>query len=327
MIGLDDIHRVEILYTAIRPKFFDTPAMGHPLTWQINNETPLRRWFETRAPHLERVHEASTRRLRPVVPRRRPDALPPWLIGMAFDWRLRIGIGLPDDPSATTAYAGWCQVRDVLVGHVRLTDAMLASDRMAQDRNPVAQLFDAARQARGGDDRPRDEMQLARIAVALARYESCYRGGVRPDDPLLPLGAAPDLPTLLALCPEAAADEIARLTAAARRGLAPLFPAESIELNPDFTAYGMPADGDLVIDGLLLDLKTVTRPEIQVDWLWQILGYVFLDEGRRGIDRVGLYLSRHAWLVTWDVDELLSALAGQDVTEAELRGDFLAALG
>ena len=301
--------------------------MGYPLTWQITNETPLRHWFETRVPHLDRVPEGSTRRLRPVVPRHRPDALPPWLIGMAFDWRLRIGLGLSDDPSATTACAGWRQVRDVLVGHVRPTDAVIASDRMVQDRHPIAQLFDAAQQARGVDNRPRDELQLSRIAVALARYESCYRGGVRSDDPLLPLGAAPSLPALLALCPDAAADEIRRLTAAARRGLAPLFPAESIELNPDFTAHGTPADGDLVIDGLLLDLKTVTRPEIQLEWLWQILGYVFLDEGRRGIERLGLYLSRHAWLGTWGVDELLSALAGQDVTEAELRGEFLAALG
>ena len=162
---------------------------------------------------------------------------------MAFDWRLRIGLGVSDDPSATTAYPGWCQVRDVLVGRDPLADAVLASDRMVQDHNPVAELFDAAQQARGDIDRPRDEMQLARIAVALARYESCYRGGVHPDDPLLPLGAAAGLPALLSLCPGAAADEIARLTAAARRGLAPLFPAESIELNPDFTAHGTPADG------------------------------------------------------------------------------------
>lgn len=53
---------------------------------------------------------------------------------------------------------------------------------------------------------------------------------------------------------------------------------------------------------------------------------VFLDEGRRGIDRVGIHLSRHAWLGTWGVDELLSALAGQVVAGAQLRGEFLAAL-
>lgn len=301
--------------------------MGFPLTWQISSETPLRRWYGARLPHLERVHELSLRRPRTVVPRCRPDALPPWLIGMAFDWRLRIGMELPDDPFATTAHAGWCRVQDALGSAPRLGDSVLAPEGVPDADNPVAQLCVAAELARGCDGRQRDEMQLARIAVALARYENCYRGGVRPEDPLVPLGSSPSLPALLALCPDAAADEIARLTAAARRGLAPLFPAESIDLNPDFTAHGTPADGDLLIDGLLLDLKTVTRPEVQAEWLWQILGYVFLDEGRRGIDRVGLYLSRHAWLNTWGVDELLAALAGQDVTEGELRGEFLAALG
>ena len=301
--------------------------MGFPITWHLANESPLRHWLEARLPHLDHVPGRPLPRQRAIVPRRRPDALPPWLIGMAFDWRLRIGIVLPDDPFATTAYAGWCQVRDVVTGQAQVANGVFASGLEHEGRNPIVQLFVAAHRARGDDERPRNEMQLARIAVALAQYENCYRGGVRPDDPLLPLGVAPGLPALLALCPDAAADEIARLTAAARRGLAPLFPAASIELNPDFTAHGTPADGDLVIDGLLLDLKTVTRPEIQLEWLWQILGYVFLDEGRRGIERVGLYLSRHAWLGTWGVDELLSALAGQDVTEAELRGEFLAALG
>jgi len=132
---------------------------------------------------------------------------------------------------------------------------------------------------------------------------------------------------LLALCPDAAANEIQQLTAAARRGLVPLFPAESIELNPDFTAHGMPADGDLLVDGLLLDLKTVGRPRLEVEWLWQVLGYVFLDQGRRSIDRVGLYLSRHTWLGTWPVDELVSALADADVTETELRQEFLCVVG
>lgn len=170
-------------------------------------------------------------------------------------------------------------------------------------------------------------MQLARIAVALARYEACYRGGVRPENPLLPLGVAPSLSELLALCSDAAAQEIARLIAAARRGLAPVFPAKSIDLNPDFTAHRTPADGDLLIDGLLLDLKTVSRPRVEREWLWQILGYVFLDEGRRGIDRVGLYLSRHAWLGTWPVNDLLTALAGQKVTESAMREEFLSVVG
>lgn len=191
----------------------------------------------------------------------------------------------------------------------------------------MVQLLESAVDAWGETPGGRNEMELARIAVALARYEACYRGGVRPDDALVPLGTSPAVRSLLALCPDAAAEEIQELTAAARRGLASLFPAGSIELNPDFTAYGTPADGDLLVDGLLLDLKTVSRPRLEPEWLWQVLGYVFLDEGRRGIDHVGIYLSRHAWLGTWAIDELLAVMAGEDVTEEGLRQEFLTVIG
>lgn len=158
---------------------------------------------------------------------------------MAFDWRLRLGIALSDDPTATTAFVGWGMVREATGGRSPLTHAVLASEERRARPSPVDELLGAAAEARGGDVlRNRDEVRLAKIAVALARYENCYRGGVRRDDPLVSLGPDPSLAALLALCPDAAADEIARLTAAARRGLAPLFPAEDMELNPDFTGHG-----------------------------------------------------------------------------------------
>lgn len=190
-----------------------------PLTWQLREQSPLRLWFEARLGDSEHVAGLPSGRVRSVVPRRRPDTLPPWLIGMAFDWRLRIGIEVPAEPSATTAYAGWCQLGEALEGRSRTARAVLASDGPGAAPNPVTQLLNAAAEARGGTAADRDETALARIAVALARYEACYRGGVRRDDPLVPLGVSPSVHKLLALCPDAAAEEIRQLTTAARRGL------------------------------------------------------------------------------------------------------------
>lgn len=302
--------------------------MGSPLTWQLTNETPLRRWFSTRLPHIEAVPSGPPARLRPVVPRRRPDALPPWLIGAAFDWRIRLGLEIPKDPASTTAYAGWLLTRPA--------DACLAPGGPAADTtgstgglaaDPVTGLLGHARLHGGGRALTvaRDELELARVSVALARYEACYRDGGRAGTSLRGLGGHPSIGELVSLCPDEAADELVRLTAAARRGLAPLFPTGVIETNPEFTALGIPADGDLVVDGILLELKTVTRPRLERHWLWQLLGYVFLDGGRRGIDRVGVYLSRHAWLQCWGVDDLASVLAGGAVTERQLRREFRAA--
>lgn len=293
--------------------------MALPLTRQLSTETPLRRWFEKRLDDLDAVTAELPERVRCVVPRRRPDAIPPWLMGMAFDWRLRLGLEVPADAWTTTAFAGWM-----------LAFGPSSSDPPVGDLgdDSVTALFEHARTHGAGDDHmERDELELARIAVALALYESWYRGGVRRDGSLFALGARPDLDALTSLCPDPAAQEMARLVDVARRGLAPLFPAAVIETNPVFDAHGIPADGDLVVDGLLLDLKTVSNPRVQREWLWQMIGYVLLDGGRRTLDSVGLYLSRHGQLLRWPLDELLSKLAGNRVTLTEARQDFLVAVG
>lgn len=287
--------------------------MALPLTRQLTTETPLRRWFVSRLGNVDALNARSPTRIRCVVSRRRPDAIPPWLMGMAFDWRLRLGLEVPADVGTTTAFAGWI-----------LAFGQASSDPHAPSDDPVTALFDRAiRHGAGGGSAVRDELELARISVALALYESWYRGGVRRDGSLFALGAAPDPAALTSLCPLPAAEELARLVDLARRGLASLFPASEIETNPVFDAHGIPADGDLLIDGLLLDLKTVSNPRIQAEWVWQTIGYVLLDGGRRDIESVGLYFSRHGRLLRWSVHQLLSELACREVTLGDVREDFL----
>lgn len=296
--------------------------MAQPLTRQLTTDTPLRRWFGLRFGNLDAVASDLPLRLRSLVPRRRPDAIPPWLMGMAFDWRLRLGLDVPEDPGRTTAFAGWLLA---FGDH----PASFGGAHRGRWCDPVTLLLDRARANGAGDTGPamRAELELARISIALARYESWYRGGVRPDDPLHQLGSRPELAAIESLYPAAAAEQLVRLIAVARRGLAPLFPASDIETNPVFDAHGIPADGDLVIDGLLLDLKTVTRPQLRVEWLWQMIGYALLDDGRRHLGSVGLYLSRHGWLHRWSLSDLLSRLAGESVTIDDAVQEFLVVVG
>ena len=81
------------------------------------------------------------------------------------------------------------------------------------------------------------------------------------------------------------------------------------------------ADADLLIGRAgsagghtLVDVKTVLRvdhPERTARWLWQILGYAWLDvTGRWGIDSVALYFARHGLQLTWSLAELAEELAG-----------------
>lgn len=64
----------------------------------------------------------------------------------------------------------------------------------------------------------------------------------------------------------------------------------------------------------LLDVKAVIRTDdVQrtARWLWQLLGYAWLDTGDRWrVRSVGLYLARHGVLMTWPVAELTARLLG-----------------
>ena len=90
----------------------------------------------------------------------------------------------------------------------------------------------------------------------------------------------------------------------------------------------MPGDADLVAGGLLTELKTTSKkPSLGVTDLWQILGYVFMDYvDEFAITDVALFSGRYGYLAQWNLDVLLSRLAGRPVTATELRAEFRALL-
>ena len=63
---------------------------------------------------------------------------------------------------------------------------------------------------------------------------------------------------------------------------------------------------------------SVRDPDRVGRWLWQLLGYAWLDQGDRyRIRVVGLYLARHGALATWPLDRYTAALLdGRDVAGA-----------
>lgn len=175
------------------------------------------------------------------------------------------------------------------------------------------------------------EAVLARVCVVLTDWESAYRTGQLPDH-VAPLYADPDttVPDLLAAVP---AHQVAELVALAARAhtsgalthLAPAGATPGGISGPVFVEHW--ADGDLLVPiatdagaggMLLLDVKTVLSvrdPDRVGRWLWQLLGYAWLDPGDRyRIRAVGLYLARHGALVTWPLDRYTAALLdGRDI--------------
>jgi hypothetical protein len=88
-------------------------------------------------------------------------------------------------------------------------------------------------------------------------------------------------------------------------------------LNPSFGVASHlvgGADADVLIDGTLIEIKTIKNFELDRDHFNQLLGYVVLDELNRlngarpgpRISRIAIYFARHAHLEIFDLRKLLN---------------------
>lgn len=160
------------------------------------------------------------------------------------------------------------------------------------------------------------ETQLATLCYAMTWFEEVYR--TRRLWPGTPLGDAQSgfsVTDLLAAVPEYAMADLAAQAEIASGALAEVraaCPPEAAHTGPAFA--GSPdvggADADLIIDGLLIDVKgTVAPSRLGKAEFYQLLGYTLLDyENEYRIDKLGFYLSRFGRLITWPVDEYLTLL-------------------
>jgi hypothetical protein len=88
----------------------------------------------------------------------------------------------------------------------------------------------------------------------------------------------------------------------------------------------MRGDADLIAAGLLTELKTTARkPSLGVTDAWQVIGYALMDyTDEFGITDVAIFHARYGYLAQWNLDALLSELAGRPATAAALRAEFRA---
>lgn len=310
--------------TTVRPWRAITPASRHP------DCTPG-------GTHLMRAPRTWPMRVPPVGDCDASTA------GTALDYRLRLLLDPRFDPNSSVAALGAAQLaRWFLDDHgldqpdlyqpfeLTLDDATVATLRSGTTPGFV-QLTDAIRDvatrlpARGLGSRA-VETRAARLCWLLAMFEQAYRAGVDRRWPLPAADADASLRRLLRMVPDAAATQIGAMTRlfvrsqprflAARRVLSGMVFAQSAALRG--------ADADLLLDGLLLEVKATVDPHLDRDRLWQLAGYALGDtpDGYR-IRSVGIYFARHGQLLTWPLPGYLSALAARDdVPVAGLRGEF-----
>lgn len=291
-----------------------------PLTGQLKfPDSPLSRFMAAYLPHTGKLHvqylKFAAALPHPVQPLeiRSPD----WpALGHAIDYQLRLslGSGLGD--------AVACGI-DQVGGHDTLPGAPDPAARAA--------LHEAGRKLQSAIRRhlagavPLDDAQLSRLCFVAASFEAVYRTGrVQRGSMLLRATPETTLTQLTAAVPEYAIEDLARQLLLAEQPFAPYraLPATSKVCGPSFAGSADlgGADADFILDGLLLDCKATRQPRyLGREEIYQLAGYLLLDyDDRYRINRLGLYLSRQGGLITWEVEESLTALGARH-TLANLR--------
>jgi hypothetical protein len=161
-----------------------------------------------------------------------------------------------------------------------------------------------------------EEVELGRICYVLALFEEVYRAGLWPGSPLSSQ-AMTSLDALLSAVPHLATEDISMLAAAMYPIWLPLT-GLPFDLNPKFdgSADVRGADAGLIVDGVLVDIKTKTKANLDKLTVFQLLGYLFLDYSNHyDINELALYYSRTAEFVRLPISTAFE-LAATDTSKS-----------
>jgi len=170
------------------------------------------------------------------------------------------------------------------------------------------------------------EERLLRYCIVLALLEQFYRAPPQYYDasPLAKL-VANNSDELLEIADDARLDDLSRLGDKLHTRLSKI-KLRNVVIGPEFAGsldVGG-ADGDLIIDGCLLDVKVSNADRARTSWIRQQIGYALLDyTNEYGIDRIGFYLGRQGALVIWRLVDTVREMAGDSsVSLSSLRAEF-----
>lgn len=168
-----------------------------------------------------------------------------------------------------------------------------------------------------------EELEITRYCLILAIFEGIRRSGGQGRPPsFFAETASQDATGLLDAIPESwvrDTAELAGIFAASRAD----WRGAPATLNPEFAGASDVdgADGDLIVDGCLWDIKTTIKNRADGILLYQLLGYVLLDyEDEHAIESVGFLFPRQNDSIHWPLAELMRELSGQaDISVSGLR--------
>lgn len=272
---------------------------------------PISGFFATRLPNVEGVGRR-WRRAGPPSVRPSPTVLAD-VVGAAFDYRLRFYFPAP--PTRELLAARGADSLRRIEGGEAAAEAFYA---LAAELDSFIEALPTLTTPL----EPNAERWLAQVCFALALFEAHFRDGRSGSRLCEP--AATSSASLRSLAPDDAVDDLVALSRVFAATQSALF-ASKCRPNPTFVGSGDVggADGDIVIDSTLIEIKTTLRRTPEPAWIYQLAGYALLDyEDALGLEEVAFYLARVPAMLTWPLDQFLSELAGTLVDVSRLRDDF-----
>ena len=232
------------------------------------------------------------------------------LVGTAFDYLMRFILEYHNPKAVTYPWVAE-QVSDYLAEYIFVGDTLDEVKRMNDVVEWAPSMIESAKKEHKKFlESGEIDGNLLQTCIVLAQTDVVFRTGRPPKDyGEVEVGDIDDLFGLMkAIKVE---DFIAK---------------DHLLLNPTFgeaSSLVGGADADIIMDGVLIDIKTTKYLDFKRDYFDQLIGYYILTRigGVDSIDRnpeikeLGVYFSRHGKLVKFPVQEVINEQALEDFIE------------
>jgi hypothetical protein len=176
-----------------------------------------------------------------------------------------------------------------------------------------------------------EERRLLGLCYVAGLFDQYTRIGPYPGLPLLETPPDATVDHLIeSLAADACLDDLFMIVRAARPVLADLgTQTNHVIAGPAFagSADVGGADGDLIVDGTLLEIKTRLKLDLQQRHLYQLVAYALLDyDDVHCIRELAIFSARHSNLARWLLRDVITVLAGAPLELDQLRRELRAHL-
>lgn len=279
-----------------------------------SNHNPTRLYFEENFPAKKNFTQEWRKRTKnqPSILPQNPTSSYPWaLVGHAIDYRIRLFFekySAENTVAASGASMGFDPDSNSEIISKTYKESRRETDLRWQLWSDLSFEFDAlSMNIVGKISSPEIEHRLAMCCMALSYYETQTRSG-QPSEPLLRANTLEDLFSGIS---ETVINDLVQIFRAFFESDKPSL--NNVVLNPAFIGSRDVggADGDIILDHILWDIKTTKNPSEFHNYFWpyQLIGYCLLDyDNQYALSGCGFYLTRQACWIVWSLEELFGLL-------------------